>query len=367
MNFDFSEDQKFIQSQARSFLAKECSADLVRDTLENGKGYNPELWEKVKEMGWQATAISEEHSGLGLGFLELCLIAMELGRTAAPTPHIASVYLCTEAIKLGASSAQQAEWLPKLAAGEWTGCLAMQESVGQLRFDQQQSRVANGLLTGTKLPVLQANAADIAIVAAQDEQGEGLFLVELNSDGVQCDALDSVDPGQGLFTLSFSDAPATRLAACDNLADLTAQLYDRAAVLIAFEQVGGCDASIEMAKEYTAQRYAFGRQIASFQAIKHKVADMFVAKELATANAYYGAWALSTDAEELPLAAANARVSATEAYWLCSKENIQAHGGMGFTYELNCHLYYRRHLALAQLLGSNKVWKENLASRILAA
>ena len=136
-------------------------------------------------------------------------------------------------------------------------------------------------------------------------------------------------------------------------------------MLLAFEQIGGCDAALAMGKEYTAGRYAFGRQVASFQAIKHKFADMFVATELARSNAYYGAWALSADDAELPLAAATARVSAIDAYYECSKENIQAHGGMGFTWEFDCHLYYRRAQALSLILGGNPQWKELLVERLL--
>ena len=145
------------------------------------------------------------------------------------------------------------------------------------------------------------------------------------------------------------------------------QLLDRAAVLLSFEQVGGCEAVIDMAKTYTEGRYAFGRQVASFQAIKHKLADMFVAKELAKSNAYYGAWAMTDGERELPLAAATARVSAINAYYLCSKENIQAHGGMGFTWEFDCHLYYRRAQLLSSVIGSAPVWKNRLTEQLLTA
>ncbi len=144
-----------------------------------------------------------------------------------------------------------------------------------------------------------------------------------------------------------------------------AELLDRAAVLLAFEQIGGCQAALDMGIAYTKQRYAFGRAIASFQSIKHKFADMYVALELARANAYYGACALASDAPDLPLAAATARVSATDAYYLISKENIQVHGGMGFTWEFDCHLYYRRAQLLAGLIGTQPQWKEHLTQRLL--
>jgi len=144
-------------------------------------------------------------------------------------------------------------------------------------------------------------------------------------------------------------------------------ISDRAAVLLAFEAIGGCQAAMDAGMAYTKERYAFGRPVASFQAIKHKFADMFVALELARANAYYGAWALSVDAPDLPLAAATARVSATDAYWLISKENLQAQGGMGFTWEFDCHLYYRRAQGLSSVIGTLPEWKDKLATRLLAA
>jgi len=162
----------------------------------------------------------------------------------------------------------------------------------------------------------------------------------------------------------FEGAHAEPLGPTGAGASLVRSLLDRAAVLVAFEQVGGAQAALDMAREYALGRFAFGRPIASFQAIKHKLVDMYVAIELARSNAYYGAWALSTNARELPVAAAAARVSATEAFWLAAKENIQTHGGMGFTWEFDCHLYYRRAKLLALALGSARHWKHELITRL---
>ena len=166
--------------------------------------------------------------------------------------------------------------------------------------------------------------------------------------------------------LKFTDTPAEPLGHAGGGAALMERLLDRAAVLVAFEQVGGAQAALDMAREYAVGRFAFGRPIASFQAIKHKLADMYVAVELARSNAFYAAWALSTDAPELPVAAAAARVSASEAYFHAAKENIQTHGGMGFTWEFDCHLHYRRAKLLALMRGSVPRWKDLLISRIEA-
>ncbi len=365
MNFDFSDDQKFIQEQARNFLAAECSTARVRKTLEGEQDFDRPLWQQIVDLGWPATAIDEDQGGLGLGYLELCVIAEEMGRALAPVPFIASVYLATEVVKLAASKAQQDAWLPQLGAGEWIGCLAAVEQPGAFNADTVKCAVSNGVLSGSKTAVLHGAIADKALVAAKENGELGLYLVELSQAGVSRKALKSLDPTQPLAELVFDKADAEKLGGSVDALTAIAKVYDRAAVLLSFEQIGGCDAALEMAKEYTTARYAFGRQVASFQAIKHKLADMFVIKELARSNAYYGAWALSADADELPLAAATARVSAIDAYYQCSKENIQAHGGMGFTWEFDCHLYYRRAQALSLTLGGSPYWKEQLVGHLL--
>ena len=216
----------------------------------------------------------------------------------------------------------------------------------------------DGKLSGEKIPVVDGDIADRAIVLAKDGTSAGLYVVDLNGVGVDRNTVETVDPTRSQAKIKFSDAPAERLG--DNGWDLLENIQDRAAVLIAFEQVGGAEVALDMAKEYALDRHAFGRPIASYQAIKHRLADMYIQIELARSNSYYGAWALSIDAAELSVAAATARVSATEAYNFASKENIQIHGGMGFTWEFNCHLYYRRSRQLALTLGSQRRWKDRL-------
>ena len=363
MNFDFSEEQQFIRDQARNFLAQESTTEIVRATLEDGAPYHATLWQKVVELGWTAMAIPEEHGGLGLGYLELCVIAEELGRALAPIPFASSVYLATEAVRSWGTPAQQAELLPKLAAGELIGTLADCEGPGK---PDVALVVTDGHLTGEKLPVPDGLAAHLAIVSARDTSGAlHLYVADLTDASVTREAVNSLDPSKPQARVRFDATPVAALGAADEAALST--LKDRAAVLLAFEAIGGCHAAMDAGMDYTKERYAFGRPVASFQAIKHKFADMFVALELARANAYYGAWALSVDAPDLPLAAATARVSATDAYWLISKENLQAQGGMGFTWEFDCHLYYRRAQLLSSVIGTLPQWKDKLATRLLAA
>ncbi|MEH6580478.1 MAG: acyl-CoA dehydrogenase family protein [Halioglobus sp.] len=364
MNFEFSEEQQFIRDQARNFLNQESTPEVVRSILDTEAPFHRELWNKIVELGWTAMVIPEGYGGLGLGYLELCVIAEELGRALAPVPFSSSVYLATEAILLWGSEEQKQEYLPKLAAGELIGTLATAEGPGLLAIEISAK---NGTLNGSKLPVPDGDIADFAVVIANNDSGQqAAYLVDLNGTGVSRKPLNSIDPSRSQARIDFEGASATPLGEAHSVDQLDT-LLDKAAVLFAFEQIGGCQAAMESGINYTKERYAFGRPVASFQAIKHKFADMFVAIELAKSNAYYGAWALSTNAPDLPLAAATARVSATDAYYLVSKENIQAQGGMGFTWEFDCHLYYRRAQLLSSTIGAQPQWKDALASRLLSA
>ena len=369
MNFDFSDEQQQLRDQARRFLAERCPPRAVREVLEGRAPYDRELWKGFAEMGFLGVAIPETYGGAGAGQLELCVLAEEVGRVLAPLPFSSTVYLAAEALKLAGSTAQQRKWLPLIAAGEAIGTLALFEGRGQPSPQAIRAMVQDGVLSGVKSPVPDGAIADFAIVVARSttgsrEQDIGLFLVDLSGDGVAIKALQSIDPSRGQAEIRFEAAKAEPLGVSGEGWSLVTQLLDRAAVLIAFEQVGGADRALEMGRDYALDRIAFGRQIGSFQAIKHMLADMYVAATLARSNAYYGAWALSTDAAELPEAAAAARISATEAFQHCAKNNIQVHGGMGFTWEFDCHLYYRRANALALLLGGSSYWEDRLIDRM---
>ena len=365
MNFDYSDDQKFLKDEARKFLEAECTPAKVRVVLnDDAKSYDEGLWGKVAAQGWLGAAIPEEHGGLGLGHIELCAIAEELGRVCAPIPFGSTVYFLAEALMLAGSDAQKAAHLPKIAAGELIGAFATVEGPGPLSPASVHARVEGGKLTGTMLPVTDGDVAGLAVVLAKEGGQPSLFLVDLNGPGVARETLKTLDPTRGAARLTFTGAPAERLGAAGEGLALAEQVLDRAAVLLAFEQLGGADRCLIMAKEYALERYAFGRQIGSYQAIKHKLADIYVKNEVARSNAYYGAWALNTGAAELPVAASAARVASSEAMWFAAKENTQTHGGMGFTWEVDCHLYYRRSRQLGLVAGAPKVWKERLVSHL---
>jgi alkylation response protein AidB-like acyl-CoA dehydrogenase len=369
MNFEFSDDQKQLRDQARRFLAEKCPPKAVRAVLEGSAGYDKALWSGLAEMGFLGVAIPEEFGGTGAGHLELCVIAEEMGRALAPVPFSSTVYLAAEALMLAGSDAQKQKWLPKIASGEAIGTLALFEGPGNPSPQAIKVAASNGVLNGVKKPVADGAIADFAIVAARNGSGGretdiALYLVDLKAGGVEAKTLTNLDPSRNQAELTFKDCKAEPLGAANEGWSILTRVLDRAAVLMAFEQVGGADRALEMGRDYALDRIAFGRQIGSFQAIKHILADMYVAATLARSNCYYGAWALSTNAGELPEAAATARISATQAFQHCSKQNIQVHGGMGFTWEFDCHLYYRRSNALALSLGSLSYWEDQLIERM---
>lgn len=367
MNFDFSDDQKLLRDQTARFLGERCGMDQVRAVLEGRAPYAESVWAGLAEMGLIGTAIPEQYGGTGAGYLELCLVAQELGAALAPTPFGSTVYLVAEALLRAGSEAQRAALLPDIATGARIGALAVVERRTALTPQSIETTFANGVLNGRKLAVPDGGVANLLVVLARNGAGHlGLYLVDLTKASVERTDVKTVDPTRNVASITFRDTAAEPLGGGGDGWALLKSLQDRAAVLYAFEQLGGAQRALDMAVGYAKERFAFGRAIGSFQAIKHMIADMYVTAKLAESNCYYAAWALSTDAAELPLAAATARVSATQAFQQCSKDNIQVHGGMGFTWEFDCHLYYRRSNFLALELGGLSVWEDRLVNGLRA-
>jgi alkylation response protein AidB-like acyl-CoA dehydrogenase len=369
MNFDFSDEQKQLRNEARKFLAEKCPPKAVRTVLDGQQPYDRQLWKGLAGMGFLGVAIPEEFGGAGAGHLELCVIAEEIGRALAPVPFSSTVYLAAEAILLAGDDTQKQKWLPLIAAGSAIGTLALFEGSGNPSPQAIKLSASGFSLNGVKKPVPDGAIADFAVVAARTgssgrETDISLFLVDLKAEGVEAKELTNIDPSRGQAELAFRNCNAEPLGPAGEGWSIISQVLDRAAVLMAFEQVGGADRALEMGRDYALDRIAFGRPIGSFQAVKHMLADMYVSATLARSNCYYGAWALSTNASELPEAAAAARISATQAFQHCAKNNIQVHGGMGFTWEFDCHMYYRRANATALGLGSLSYWEDALIDRM---
>ena len=367
MDFEFSQEQQELRSQVRRFFEEQCPPSAVRSVLDGKARYDRELWAGMARMGLMGIVVPEQYGGLGLTYLELCVVAEELGRVLAPVPYSSSIYLAAELLLHAGSEEQKARWLPRICAGEAIGTLALAEGPGPMTAPSITTTAHNGTIAGTKYCVPDGSIADLAIVAARDAQGVSLYLVELDASHVMRDTVETVDPSRDHANVTFSGAAAEPLGQPGEGWAMIETVFDKAAVTMAFEQIGGADRAIGMGRDYALDRMAFGRAIGSFQAIKHTLADMFVSATLARSNAYYGAWALSTAAPALPQAAASARLAATRAYQECALNNIQVHGGIGFTWELDCHLYYRRSNLLALALGASGEWEGKLIDRIEAA
>jgi acyl-CoA dehydrogenase len=360
MNFDFSDDQKLLKEQVRKFLADKCPMKVVRRVLDGNETHADEVWKGLVELGVPGATIPEEFGGLGLGPLELCVIAEEIGRAAAPVPFDTSVVLATEALKLAGSDAQKKKWLPLLASGEATGTLAVSEGAQPPRPRNLSTSFGGGQLLGKKVPVADGELATFAVVLSKN----GLVLVELNQKGVSKKRVETIDPARKHAELTFDGATAELLGGENDGWRLLERIYDAAAIYFAFAQVGGAEAAMYMARDYALQRQAFGRAIGSYQAIKHKLADCYVKLELARSNAYYGAMMLAEGGADLPVAAAAARIAATEAYDFASKENIQTHGGIGFTWEADTQFHLRRAKLMALNIGGPMAWKDKLVTRL---
>lgn len=335
MNFQFSDEAEALRDQARKFLAERADRSKARAVMESGTSHDAALWAEIVALGWPALRIPEEHGGLGLSVLDLCVLAEEVGRALAPVPFTSSVLLATEALLIAGTPDQQAKWVPRLADGSAVGTVALTAKP----------------VTGDRLaPVHDAAVADFIIYARPD----GLALVETASCTAQpVDTIDLVRRSSSVTLTSAVEPMAGGSLAME-------RFQHSAAILLAFEGLGGADAAMEMALAYTQQRVAFGRKIAGYQAVKHRLADMYIKNQLARSHAYYGAWALSTDAAELAQAAAGARLAAIDAYQFAAEENVQLHGGIGFTWESDCQFFYRRARTLTLALGGKAIWSDRL-------
>jgi acyl-CoA dehydrogenase len=357
MNFDLSDEQKMLGEQARALLAERSPFDHLRKLIDTGAEWDEPLWRELGAMGFLGANIPEAFGGLGMSALDLGVISEALGRASAAVPFLSSIVLCADAIHLAGSEAQKAKWLPGLASGEVVGCFASAEGPGPLFATR--AVLDGGKLNGVKTPVADAEIAQVAVVLVK---GESFALVELDQPGVTRTKLDSFDQLRAHYRLEFASAAAEAMPGQRMLATL----FDRAAVQGAFEATGAADACLHMARDYALDRQIFGRSLASYQAIKHKLADLAVQVELARSNAYYGGWASDEALGELPAAAAAARLTGLAAFETGARENLQVHGGIGYTQEANCHFYYRRERMMAVALGGRDYWADRLIAHTIA-
>ncbi len=377
MNFAFSEEQEELRKSARRFCEEQFSSSVVRRIMETESGLDEELWERMaQELGWQGMIIPEKYGGHGFGYIELIVLMEEMGRAVLAAPFFSTVCLAANALLNAGTEEQKQELLPGISDGSRIATLALTEESGRWDADGVQATytVSNGdfVIDGKKTYVLDGHTAHTIIVAARKEgtsgpEGISLFVVDGSAEGLSKRPLVTMDQTRKMAELTFDSVkvPASSLMGEEGEAwSSIVKVLDLAAVALAAEQVGGAQKCLEMSTEYAKVRVQFGRPIGSFQAIKHKCADMLVAVESAKSAAYYAGWAASEDNEELPVVAPLAKAYCSEAYFHCAAENIQIHGGIGFTWEHDAHLYFKRAKSSELLLGDPAYHRELLAQRI---
>ena len=366
MNFDLSDEQKMLADHMRGLLADRSTYDRLRELIDAGLEWDEPLWREMAELGFLSAAIPEAYGGLGLTDLDLAAISEQIGFANAAVPLFSSVVLAANAILLAGSEAQKQTWLPRIASGEVVATFAYCEGAEGWGHALPSARFDGGALYGGKWPVADAGIASVAVVLAERDGAPALALVDLAQEGVTRTKLESFDQLRTHYRLDFDGAVAEPLDAAPADA-VVAEVFDRAAVQAAFEAVGGAEAALYMARDYAMQRMIFGRPLAGYQAIKHKLADVLMHVELARSSAYYAAWAAVDGPAELPRAAAAARLNAITAFEAAARENMQVHGGIAYTFEANCHFPYRRERLLAMNLGGRERWAGRLIDTFEAA
>jgi alkylation response protein AidB-like acyl-CoA dehydrogenase len=369
VNFAFSEEQDELRRITRAFLESKSSEAEVRRLMDTTDGYDPKVWSQMaNELGLQSLTIPEEYGGQGFTAVELTVVLEEMGRALLCAPYFSSVVLAANAVLHSGDEAAKKDILPGIASGETIATLAFTEPNG--RWDEagvEATATADGdawKLNGTKMFVLDGHIADRIIVAARTDAGVSLFSVAGDASGLTRTPLSTMDQTRKQAKLELADVPAT-LVGTDGAGWTTLdRVLDLAAVSLAAEQVGGSQFVLEMAVQYAKDRVQFGRPIGSFQAIKHKCADMLLEVESAKSAAYYAAWCASELNDELPEVACLAKAYCSEAYFHAAAENIQIHGGIGFTWEHPAHLYFKRAKSSELLFGDPTYHRELLAQRL---
>ncbi|MGI9607635.1 MAG: acyl-CoA dehydrogenase family protein [Acidimicrobiales bacterium] len=369
MQFAFTEEQDQLRSFVRQFLEEKSSEETVRELMDTEAGYDQAVWSQMAEqMGLQSLIIPEEFGGQGFSWVELIVVLEEMGRSLLCAPFFSSAVLATSTLLLADDADAASAYLPGIASGETIATLALTEENG--RWDEEgvtATAEPDGdawKLNGAKHYVLDGHTAGLLLVAARTAQGVSIFAVDGDASGLTRTPLATMDQTRKQAKVELADTPG-RLVGTDGTAWATiTRVLDRAAVGLAAEQVGGAQMVLDMSVEYAKVRVQFGRPIGSFQAIKHKCADMLLEVESAKSAAYYAAWCAAEDNDELPAMASLAKSYCSEAYFHAASENIQIHGGIGFTWEHPAHLYFKRAKSSELLFGDPTYHRELLAQRI---
>ncbi len=357
MQFGLNDSQEFLKDSARRFFAGECPSAEMRSLMDTDTAYDAALWAKLTDQGYTGIIFPEEYGGVGLGKVELILLMEEAGRTLLPGPFFSTVVLAGSVLDAVAAPAHKKQYLAPICRGDARSTVAILEASASWNPTDVQLSVANGKLTGEKLFVPDAAIANFIVVVARN----GVFVVDSKARGLKISPMSGMDLTRKLYTVEFSNTPAERIGAA---ADLP-RPFDIATAALAAELVGGMQRTLEITVEYAKTRKQFGKPIGMFQAVQHQCADMYLETESSRSAVYYAGWALQENSPDAPNAVSIAKMYASDAARTVGNRGIQIHGGMGFTWENDLHLYYRRAKASETAFGDATYHRERIASIVL--
>lgn len=362
MRFAYTEEQIELRDAVRGYLRANVDSAELRRAVEPGAEHSSKLWKAIAEqLGLTGLAVNEEHGGSGAGFVELSVVLEETGAVLLPLPFFASAVLAVTALQQSGDDEAQERWLPALAAGELIGTFAHHGSFD----DVTARRTKDGWeLTGEKRYVIEAEAAGLLLVPARTDSGVSLFAVDAATSGLTRAGLETMDPTRRLADVRFDSVSAHLVGAEGAAQDGLARTLDIAAVALSAEMVGVAQRALDIAVEYAGTRMQFDRPIGSFQAVKHKAADMFVALETARALVMRASWAVASDADDVPELASLTLAHVSDACFSAVAQLLQILGGIGYTWEHDAHFYFKRGKASGLLLGSADLHREVVAEAI---
>ena len=359
MQFGLSESQQILKDTARKFFAGECPIATVRKLIETETAYDAALWSRLAEQGFTGVTVPEEYGGMGLGAVELILLMEEAGYALLPGPFFSTVALAAPVIDALGSSAQKKKYLEPIAAGHARSTVALVEADGSWDISHAQLSAAGDRLTGNKLFVPDAAAAGFMVVIARN----GVFVVEANAPGLRIERMKGMDLTRKIYSVEFKNTPAEKLGGSGDLS----RALDIATAGLAAEMTGGMQRVLEMTVAYAKTRKQFGKPIGIFQAVQHLCADMYLETESSRSAAYYAAWSLQENTPDAAKAVSVAKMYASDAGRTVGNRGVQVHGGMGFTWENDIHLYYRRAKASETMLGDATYHRERIAKLVIDA
>jgi alkylation response protein AidB-like acyl-CoA dehydrogenase len=365
MYFDLNDEQQQIKETAKEFLAARYKSERIRELLDTDLGFEESDWKEMVELGWAGLALPEEHGGQGLGIVELAAVFEEMGYALAPGPLLSNTVVGL-ALATNGSDEQKSEYLAPLAAGEKRGTPALIDAgspatVGE--FEMQAASADGGVrLDGEKILVMDAEAADFLFVATSDGKRH---LVDSDQSGVSIEREDSIDPTRRLYSVRFDGVEVAAERTLPAEGEDYFPVFHRVCVAISAELTGIAQRTLEMGVDYAKERQQFGRPIGAYQAVSHRCAQMLLETEGARSATYYAAWAADASPEDLPMAASMAKAYASDAGWRVPDESLQVHGGIGFTWEHDLHLFLKRAKVDAAMFGDAHWHRERVADAIL--